>query len=155
MEQTQYLSCDKFVFYDTKIEEDDIWSATIYHKKVQENGNLGQRMQASFDFLFGLGYQKCIIIGSDLFDLTENIINKGYAALDAKETVLGPAEDGGYYLLGLKKMNPSLFENKEWGTETVLQDTLRNIDPNNLFLLETLNDIDTLEDLLKTNYVLK
>lgn len=155
MEQTQNLSCDKFVFYDSEITENDLWNPEIYNKKQQSNGDLGQRMQNAFDYLFNQRYQKCIIIGSDLFDLKTEIITQAFEALEEKETVLGPAEDGGYYLLGLKKMNCALFQNKDWGTATVFESTLKNLDQEHLFLLKTLNDIDTIEDLEKTNYILK
>lgn len=155
MEQTQDLNCAKFVFYDSEITENDLWNPEIYNKKQQSNGDLGQRMQNAFDYLFNKGYQKCIIIGSDLFDLKTEIITQAFEALEEKETVLGPAEDGGYYLLGLKKMNCALFQNKDWGTATVFESTLKNLDQEHLFLLKTLNDIDTIEDLEKTNYILK
>lgn len=155
MEQTQDLSYDKYVFYDSEITENDLWNPEIYNKKQQSNGDLGQRMQNAFDNLFNQGYQKCIIIGSDLFDLKTEIITQAFEALEEKETVLGPAEDGGYYLLGLKKMNCALFQNKDWGTATVFESTLKNLDQEHLFLLKTLNDIDTIEDLEKTNYILK
>ena len=155
MEQTQDLDCDKYVFYDTDIIEDDIWNPKYYHKKVQAQGDLGQKMQAAFDLLFDLGYQKCIVIGSDLFDLKMTIINKAFATLEKTETVLGPAEDGGYYLLGLKQKNKAVFQNKAWGTATVFEATMNDLDPKKVHLLETLNDIDTIEDLEKSTYILK
>lgn len=155
MEQTQNLDCDKYVFYDATIIENDIWNPKYYHKKVQAQGDLGDKMQAAFEMLFDLGYQKCIIIGSDLFDLKSEIINKGFACLAAKEVVLGPAEDGGYYLLGLKQKNKLIFKNKEWGSSSVLEATLKDLEKNQVHLLETLNDIDTIEDLEKSNYILK
>lgn len=155
MEQTQFLNCDKYVFYDTEIITNDIWNPDFYHKNLQSKGDLGQRMQAAFELLFSQGYKKCIIIGSDLFDLETAIINQAFDVLETKETVLGPAEDGGYYLLGLKKMQLAVFQNKDWGTDTVFESTLNDLDPKQLFLLKTLNDIDTLEDLERTNYILK
>ena len=155
MEQTQDLDCDKYVFYDTTIIDDDIWNLKYFHKRVQAQGDLGQKMQAAFDLLFDLGYQKCIVIGSDLFDLKTTIINQAFAALEKTETVLGPAEDGGYYLLGLKQKNKAVFQNKAWGTTTVFEDTLNDLDPKKVHLLETLNDIDTIADLEKSTYILK
>ena len=155
MEQTQFLNCDKYVFYDSEIINNDIWNPNFYHKKLQSKGDLGKPMQAAFPLLFLQGYKKCVIIGSDLFDLETAIINQAFDVLETQETVLGPAEDGGYYLLGLKKMQLALFQNKDWGTSTVLQSTLNDLDSKQLFLLKTLNDIDTLEDLERTNYILK
>ncbi|WPR71411.1 TIGR04282 family arsenosugar biosynthesis glycosyltransferase [Flavobacterium sp. NG2] len=155
MEQTQNLDCDKYVFYDTIVIENDIWNPNDYHKKVQVSGDLGTKMHAAFELLFDLGYQKCIIIGSDLFDLKTAIIRQAFEDLDKIETVIGPAEDGGYYLLGLKKNNKLIFQNKDWGTSSVLESTLKDLEKNQVHLLETLNDIDTIDDLEKSNYILK
>jgi hypothetical protein len=60
---------------------------------------------------------------------------------------MGPALDGGYYLLGMKNLHPNIFENKNWGTETVRNETLSDLKNKSVFLLEALNDIDVYEDL--------
>ena len=65
--------------------------------------------------------------------------------------VLGPAEDGGYYLLGMKKLHPQVFKNKHWGTETVFAQTMQDLQNLDVHLLEELNDIDTFEDLKNYN----
>ncbi|UQD57339.1 TIGR04282 family arsenosugar biosynthesis glycosyltransferase [Flavobacterium sp. K5-23] len=155
MEQTQNIDCDKFVFYDIAIVEGDIWKKGVYHKKIQSKGDLGEKMQAAFEQLFEQGYTNCIIVGSDLFELKSEIIETAFTELERNEVILGPAEDGGYYLLGLKKMIPSLFKNKDWGSSTVLRDTLKDLTNHKINFLETLNDIDTFEDLEKSNYQFK
>lgn len=155
MQQTEHISCDKFVFYDTAIVEGDIWKETVYQKSIQSKGDLGQKMQAAFEQLFEKGYTNCIIVGSDLFDLKAAIIENAFAKLKINDVVLGPAEDGGYYLLGLKKMIPAVFKNKDWGNSTVLSDTLKNLTNHKTDFLDTLNDIDTFEDLEKSNYKFK
>ncbi|MCW2118789.1 TIGR04282 family arsenosugar biosynthesis glycosyltransferase [Flavobacterium sp. 7A] len=155
MLQTQYLDCDKYVFYDSQIIEDDIWDNEIYNKKLQADGDLGQRMKAAFETLFALGHEKCIIVGSDLFDLQTIDIKHAFHAMDYNEIAIGPAQDGGYYLLGLQKIFPSIFKNKQWGTSSVLADTLNDLPLHHVYLLKTLNDIDTIEDLEKSNYQLK
>ena len=152
MNTTETLECDLFVFYDTIINDDDIWKDTIYNKKTQFGNNLGERMKNAFQELFNLGYKNCIIVGSDLFDLQAKHIKEAFDKLEKNDVVIGPAEDGGYYLLGLKKMVPALFSNKNWGTQTVLKDTLNDLVKFSVDLLETLNDIDTFEDLEKSNY---
>jgi rSAM/selenodomain-associated transferase 1 len=154
MEQTQNIDCAKFVFYDTAIIENDLWKESIYHKKIQSVGDLGQKMQHAFEELFQKGYTNCIIVGSDLFDLKSEIIESAFIKLTKNDVVLGPAEDGGYYLLGLKKMIPSIFNAKDWGTSTVLSDTLKELSKQKVAFLDTLNDIDTFEDLEKSNYIL-
>lgn len=152
MKVTQNLDCDKFVFYDKTIENNDLWTAALYKKRTQSGADLGSRMQDAIQTLFDLGYQNCIIIGSDLFDLQANHINEAFNKLESNHAVIGPAEDGGYYLLGLKKVIPSLFKNKNWGTATVLSDTLKDLENYKIEFTETLNDIDTFEDLEKSSY---
>ena len=152
MTETQNLDCDKFVFYDENIETNDLWSGILYEKRIQFGADLGAKMQNAFQTLFDLGYQNCIIIGSDLFDLEANHISEAFNKLESNDVIIGPAEDGGYYLLGLKKVIPSIFKNKDWGTSTVLTDTLKDLENYKIEFLETLNDIDTFEDLEKSSY---
>jgi len=149
---TQTIDCDKFVFYDSSIEINDIWSSSLFEKKNQFGPDLGAKMQNAFQELFNLGYKNCAIVGSDLFDLQAKHINQAFHKLENNDVVIGPAEDGGYYLLGLKKIIPALFTNKSWGTETVLKDTLKDLSFCSVDFLEILNDIDTFEDLEQTNY---
>lgn len=152
MSETKLLACDKVVFYDTSITENDIWPETIYQKKIQSGEDLGEKMHQAFELLFSLGYKNCLIVGSDLFDLKKEIIDAAFQKLQENDAVIGPAEDGGYYLLGLKKLNSALFKNKGWGTSTVLAETLKDLNSQLVFLMETLNDIDTFEDLKRSNY---
>lgn len=152
MIETHAIDCDKFVFYDTAIIEDDIWPEEYYQKKLQSNGDLGQRMHDAFEILFEMGYQNCIIIGSDLFDLKAIIIETAFKKLMNHDVAIGPAEDGGYYLLGLKKGHPAIFQNKDWGTDSVFKATMRDLKGQKVCLLDTLNDIDTFEDLERSAY---
>ena len=152
---SQNLDCDKFVFYDQNIILNDIWSDEIYSKKLQSGIDLGERMQNAFQELFDEGYKNCIIVGSDLFDLEAKIIDEAFQKMEKNEIVIGPSEDGGYYLLGFKKVIPEIFQNKNWGTETVLADTLKDLENKSVESLVTLNDIDTFEDLEKSNYYQK
>lgn len=152
METTRNLEGDVFVFYDKKIEENDIWPNETYHKFVQSGEDLGEKMQNAFQKLFDLNYQNCIIIGSDLFDLNEKLISDAFQILDLNDVVIGPAEDGGYYLLGLKKIIPEIFKNKKWGTSSVFADTLKDLENLKIDYTKKLNDIDTFEDLEKSNY---
>ncbi len=146
-EITQDLTCDKAVYYSIKIHENDIWDAEIYQKYQQEGEDLGFRMQNAFQNSFDAGYNKVMIIGSDLYDLTPKHINDAFNKLDNNDVVIGPAEDGGYYLLGMKKLQSNIFENKAWGTETVRKDTLNDLQKVSVHLLEELNDVDVIEDI--------
>ncbi|OFZ41347.1 MAG: hypothetical protein A3D92_16890 [Bacteroidetes bacterium RIFCSPHIGHO2_02_FULL_44_7] len=118
-------------------------------KFVQHGADLGERMSAAFQHGFAAGYERIIGIGSDLPDLTAEIMQEGLDALDAFDTVFGPAEDGGYYLLGMKKIQPLIFEDQAWSTSALLQDTLSVLSTAKISskLLQPLNDIDNLEDL--------
>ncbi len=138
---------DRYVFYSEDIKKEDLWDITTFRKKLQYGYDLGARMENAFSELFQMGYEKIVIIGSDLLDLTSSHIEKAFYSLNKNDVVIGPAKDGGYYLLGIKKLHPTIFKNKVWGTSTVLKDTLNDIQNCTFDLLEELNDIDTFEDI--------
>ena len=115
--------------------------------KIQVGENLGKKISNAFNWGFEKGYKKIIIIGSDLWDLNEEIINKGFLELNKNKVVIGPSIDGGYYLLGLNKKMPKIFEGIKWGTQSVLAETLKLLD-HDPYILPELNDIDTFEDLI-------
>jgi len=154
-EVTHKVSADKKVFYSEKIEKNDVWTEMNFSKALQTKGTLGQRMENAFRTAFEKGYKKVLILGSDLYSLKTSHIEKALHKLDKKEVVIGPAQDGGYYLLGLNKNLPALFCNKSWGTSTVLKETLNDLKLKSIFLMETLNDIDNFEDLKKETKLLK
>lgn len=118
-------------------------------KFVQEGDDLGERMLKAFVQGFEDGYESIIGIGSDLPDLNKEIIEEGFQLLEQSDLVFGPAADGGYYLLGMNKLHLSVFKNKPWSKEELLQTTLNELKDGQLAisLLQELNDIDTLEDL--------
>lgn len=146
-EIVEQLSCDIAVFYSEKVRENDIWENKGYQKYAQEGNDLGERMLNAFDTSFKKGYEKVAIIGSDLYDLEPQHINSAFQELDNHDTVIGPADDGGYYLLGLKKVIPEIFKNKQWGTSTVRENTLSDLEKHNVFLLSILNDVDIFDDI--------
>ncbi|MDC1464598.1 TIGR04282 family arsenosugar biosynthesis glycosyltransferase [Polaribacter sp.] len=141
------VTADKAVYYSVKIRENDIWDATIFQKHLQVGEDLGIRMLHAFKNGFETGYEKVLIIGSDLYDLTSETIENAFKALENNEVVIGPAEDGGYYLLGMNSLEEKVFKNKDWGTETVRKDTLEDLKDKKVFLLGELNDVDVFEDI--------
>jgi rSAM/selenodomain-associated transferase 1 len=141
------VTADKAVYYSVKIRENDIWDATIFQKHLQVGEDLGIRMLHAFKNGFETGYEKVLIIGSDLYDLTAETIENAFIALENNEVVIGPAEDGGYYLLGMNSLEEKVFKNKDWGTETVRKDTLEDLKDKKVFLLGELNDVDVFEDI--------
>jgi uncharacterized protein len=141
---------DSFVFacFD---EKDDFTLSSIefdaFYK--QQNGDLGHKMYQAFDHAFAKGFEQVVVIGTDCLDLTGELIQQAHQKLANSDFVIGPAKDGGYYLLGMKKNNKNIFKNIDWSSEKVLEQTLEKIKTQNLTvaLLKTLSDIDTLEDL--------
>lgn len=146
-EVAQKVSSDKAVFYSEKITENDQWNPEIFKKYLQLEGDLGMKMQHAFEQFFEKGYEKVAIIGSDLYDITPEIIENAFEKLNTNDVVLGPAKDGGYYLLGMKSIHKSIFQKKKWGTAAVLKETLENLKDKKISLLEELNDVDVFEDI--------
>ncbi len=144
---TAPLRADVYVYYSEKIKEIDIWDTTVFRKKQQQGHDLGAKMQNAFTEVFKMGYQKAIIIGSDMYDITTQDLEAAFSTLEDNNFVIGPAQDGGYYLLGMKHLKPPLFKNKKWGTNTVLGDTLKDLELENLAILAEKNDVDYYEDI--------
>ena len=146
-------NCSHFVFYSSYIHVQDVFDDDIFTKFIQEGNDLGERMMNAFKKVFALGCKKVCIMGSDCYELQTEIIDEAFEKLDTHDIVVGPATDGGYYLLGMKQLQLDLFKQKEWGTSSVLDDTMKSITQLGLSYAElpVLNDIDTIEDLLETN----
>jgi len=117
----------------------------------QTDGDLGQRIRSIFHQKFAEGYGAIVIIGTDIPDLTKAVVLEGFSQLESKDTdlILGPAEDGGYYLIGMKRLHHELFENIPWSTDSVLRMTtdIARKKGLQLSLLDTLQDIDTIQDI--------
>jgi rSAM/selenodomain-associated transferase 1 len=145
---TTKVDADKFVFYSDKIEQEDNWENEIFNKQLQTGSSLGEKMSNAFQLLFNKGYNHIAIIGSDCYELTAEIINHALGSLNSFDTVIGPAKDGGYYLLGMNNFYPGLFTVKNWSTETVAAETIQLITRHNIssYQLPLLSDIDTEED---------
>ena len=148
---TANLNVDKFVFYSDNIEAYDIWDANLFIKALQQGSNLGDRMNAAFEHVFNLNYKSVCIIGSDCYELNADIIDTAFSQLEATNCVLGPTFDGGYYLLGLNNLQPELFKNIEWSTETVFDATVNICKKLQLLTsyLVKLNDVDVEKEVPK------
>ena len=125
------------------------WLGYTFIYQPQPDGDLGERMTIAFQKSFQCGYEKVIIIGTDCPTLKHNILREAFEALNQNELVLGPAEDGGYYLIGLRHFIPQLFQNITWGTSSVLEQTNAIALSRDLSIayLPILADIDRPEDL--------
>ena len=144
---TKNLKVEKWVYYSEEIWEDDIWDNNVYQKKLQAGKDLGERMMNAFKEGFQAGFENIIVIGSDMYHLKRSDLEEAFSKFRDHNYVVGPAEDGGYYLLGMKSLKTELFQNKDWGTGTVLEDTLSDIKNEKVALLDEKNDVDYYEDI--------
>lgn len=142
------VDVDRFLFYSNEINWQDDWSKDHFQKQLQFDGGLGERMSAAFKTAFENKNAPVLIIGSDCAQLQPSIIEEALSALQDKEFVIGPAKDGGYYLIGMQKYHPEVFENIVWSTEQVFKDTIAIIEQHqwSYHCLATLSDIDYKED---------
>ncbi len=154
---TKNIAAEKYIFYAGEIAENDIWNNAGFHKLLQKEANLGEKMSHAFETLFNKNHSKVIIIGSDCIELTGSIIQEAFQQLNKHEVVIGPANDGGYYLLGMKKLHAELFENKKWSTEHVYTATIMDLEASaaSFHELPVLIDIDTEADWLAANEKIK
>lgn len=149
-ETTRCLDCDKTVYFSEEVEKEGLWADGNFALGLQSGHDLGERMKKAFDSQFAKGVERVCIIGSDTFEIKAEIIKEAFRLLRDHDVVVGPAKDGGYYLLGMKELQPELFHHKSWSTESVLDQTLADIHQLHLSyaLLPELNDIDQKEDWL-------
>ncbi len=144
---TKSLKAEKCVYYSENIWTNDVWDDQTFKKEVQKGADLGQRMLRAFEHGFDIGFEKIIIIGSDMYDLSQTDLEEAFEKLETHSFVVGPAEDGGYYLLGMTSLKKKVFHNKSWGTETVLSNTMKDLKDEKVFILPTKNDVDHYEDI--------
>jgi len=118
--------------------------------RVQQDGDLGDRMQAMLTELLALDMiGSALLVGTDIPEITAEHCRQAREALTDHDVVLGPTSDGGYYLIGMRTPHATLFDGPEWGTDTVLEQTLELAATAGLQVkqLETLRDLDTAADL--------
>lgn len=142
---TNGIGVSKEIFYSEHIPQDHLWNG--YEPRLQKGEALGERMERAFQQGFQEGFHQIVLIGSDLPELRPEDLQQAFLALDTFDHVLGPAEDGGYYLIGMKSLNSKLFRNKTWGTNKVLEETLKDLKYESNYLLDKRRDLDTYEDL--------
>jgi len=131
------------------------WLGDNWLYTPQSPGDLGQRMTSAFETAFASGMARVVIIGIDCPQLNGTLLQMAFERLQNKDLVLGPALDGGYYLVGLSRSLPELFQGIPWGTSEVFSDTLKIAKPLgvSVSLLPMLSDIDRPEDLPIWNYI--
>ncbi len=146
---TKLRGIDIYGFYEGEVTSLNFLPPITLPLILQKGSNLGERMYNAFQWLFDNGYQKVSLIGSDSPDIPISFIEMAFQKLNFYELVIGPSEDGGYYLIGMKKPHKEIFKNILWGRDTVLRDTIFNAINAGIcyFLLPEWYDIDDLNTL--------
>lgn len=136
------------VWFSDFLSSDDFWPVHEFEYRVQQGVDLGARMDHSFEQGFSVGFDKVVIIGSDCPTISSELINEAFHELSTHDAVIGPALDGGYYLLGLSSPFPPVFQNKPWSTDHVFSQTLSDLQQagKSVFIMPTLRDVDDEED---------
>ena len=151
LEKVKETGSELFLFCseENEIEQVMKWVGKDFNYYSQQGSDLGLKMYNAFDTVFKLGHKKVIIIGTDAPDVSMKIVQSAISVLDNYSVVIGPANDGGYYLLGFKSKLIDLFSGIEWSTNSVFDNTIKKLSnyKMNYFILDELTDIDTLEDL--------
>lgn len=138
-----------YIYYADQIVQGDIWKGDGINKKLQRGEDLGEKMANAFREVLQQGCHRAVIIGSDCYELTVELIAQAFKMLQNADIVIGPAKDGGYYLLGMNAPFKNIFNGIEWSTDTVFTKTMDSISQNNytFSLLTVLADVDTADDI--------
>lgn len=136
-----------YVFYSDFIDLADDWPSPPFLKRLQSGADIGIRMNHALSEVLD-HHPKAVLVGADVPEIHASHISAAFQLLDDVPLVLGPAADGGYYLIGLTQPRPELFHHIKWSTSTVLDETLLRCSELSIpyHLLETLHDIDTADD---------
>jgi uncharacterized protein len=147
------VQCD-ILIYCTPIEEkqmlqDIIENENSFYKQV--GNSLGEKMRNALKKSFELSYESCVLIGTDIPTIKADYLKEAFLNLEKNDIVINPTEDGGYYLIGMKRDYPSIWNIKKYGTNTVIKDTILQIEKYGLSVKvgATCSDIDTKEDLMQ------
>lgn len=146
-QQAALFAADKWSFFSDEIpKKSQKW---LFASRLQKGSDLGEKMKNAFQEVFEKGYQNVLIIGTDCPSISVDILEEAVEKLKSSDLVLGPAVDGGYYLLGMNQLHFELFQQIAWSTDQVLRQTLDLAQKLRLSVsfLKEFYDIDTLEDL--------
>lgn len=143
---------DVEIWYGNMIPATDLWNDSPFPRFLQWGDDIGERMMNAMNQALDKGADKVVLVGSDLPHLTDEIVRQAFEALGEEATVFGPAEDGGYYLVGMTAMSPEIFTDMIWSVDDVLAESQQRLAMNSKTWAEvaTLNDLDTVEDLAGT-----
>ena len=142
-----------FLFFSEESEFDEVrnWTNNKFRYYSQQGNALGERMINAFNTIFNAGFRNIILVGTDAPGITADLMNDALSLLKNYKCVIGPSDDGGYYLIGLSQSFYNLFHEMEWSTDTVFSKTVERLKQINSTyrVVEKMIDIDTKEDLKK------
>jgi uncharacterized protein len=149
---TAKVKAERMVFYSRFIPSSDLFCTKQFTLHLQEGVDLGERMLHAISTGFETGFRHIVLIGTDCYELSSNILDDAFSALERSDAVVGPAIDGGFYLIGLNMLITELFLNRQWSTPEVLKETIEVLQRRTIpyELLSELSDIDTFDDLKKS-----
>lgn len=150
--QCETLQHDKAVYYTDFIPASDEFTRAGFKQNLQQGNDLGERMVNAFRSAFIRGYNQVILVGSDCYELESHHLTQAFFELSRHQAVIGPAKDGGYYLIGFtEKYDAKIFDQIAWSTSDVLPSTQQKMKDAGIdyALLPELGDIDTFDDLLR------
>ena len=132
LEHTHRLSRDipqdKALYYADFVDGHDDWEDTIYQKHRQAPGDLGHRLRCAFSTSFQSDYRSAVAILTNCLELGPDHLAAAFAQLDQADVVIGPAAGGSYYLIGMNRLQPTIFENMPWTSDQLLTETIRKIE---------------------------
>ena len=153
LEMLEETQADVITCFDPAIDEERYveWLGAEFEFAAQQGSDLGERMKNAFLTAFAAGYEQAILIGSDIPDMPVEAIRNALEGLKDADAVIGPSDDGGYYLIGFSEGSfcADIFSNIAWSTESVFDDTMAKLHAGgkSVNVLGQQRDVDTLEDL--------
>lgn len=157
LDVVERVEADTHLYFAEQINESIGNNIVLCKKAVQIGNNLGEKMYNAFRDVLNYAGGKVIIIGTDCPGIEPKILQTAFDRLSTTDIVIGPAADGGYYLLGMKAVHTTLFQSIEWSSSSVLQTTINRCIENKLDyeLLQILHDVDEEKDLVHYYKMLK
>jgi glycosyltransferase A (GT-A) superfamily protein (DUF2064 family) len=142
-EETAFLPYEKLVLYSDMVEANDVFDPESFEKEIQAAGTRGERLADAFGNAFARGYDRVVLVTGETMEMGQAHIVEAFESLLENEVVIGPSEEGGYYLLGMRQYKPELFEGKEWNGEDVFLDMMLDLQRSNTSyrLLDTLPEV--------------
>ena len=149
---TEGVDAELMVYYSRFVPSSDLFFNDNFLPRLQKGDDLGERMFHAIKEGFEAGFAHVVLIGTDCYELSCKILSEAFSALERYDAVIGPATDGGFYLIGLNRLLPELFLDRQWSTCKVFEETTTIL---HRFAIEyerlpILSDIDTFDDLKKS-----